>query len=59
MPKCDLNKVANNFIEIILQHRSFPVHLLHIFRTLLIRTLMEGCFFNLHQYKLQDQKVEV
>ena len=59
MPKCDLNKVANNFIEIILQHRSFPVHLLHIFRTLLVRTLMEGCFFNLYQYKLQDQKVEV
>ena len=33
MPKCDFNKVANNFIEIILWHGCFPVNLLRISRT--------------------------
>ena len=33
MSKCDFNKVASNFIEIILRHRYSPVDLLHIFRT--------------------------
>ena len=33
-----------NFIEIILQDGCYPVNLLHIFRTLFIRTAMEGCF---------------
>ena len=31
--KCDFNKVALHFIEIVLQHGYFPVNLLHIFRT--------------------------
>ena len=32
-PKCDFNKVACNFVEIILLHGCSPVNLLHIFRT--------------------------
>ena len=32
MPKCDLNKVAKNLIEITLRHVCFPVNVLHIFR---------------------------
>ena len=32
MPKCDLNKVACNFIEMALGHGCFPVNLLHISR---------------------------
>ena len=33
MPKCDFNKVAKNFIEIILWQGCSPANLLHIFRT--------------------------
>ena len=33
MLKCDCNKVATKFIEIILRHEGSPVNLLHIFRT--------------------------
>ena len=33
IPKCDLNTVASNFIEITLRHGCFPINLLHIFRT--------------------------
>ena len=33
IPKCNLNKVAVNFIEIALHHRCSSVNLLHIFRT--------------------------
>ena len=33
MSKCDFNKVARNFIEIVLWHGCSPVNLLHIFRT--------------------------
>ena len=33
MPKCDFNKVENNFIEIALGHGCSFVNLLHIFRT--------------------------
>ena len=33
MPKCDINKVASNFIEIVFRHWCSPVNLLHIFRT--------------------------
>ena len=32
MLKCDLNKVACNFIEIALRHGCSPLNLLHIFR---------------------------
>ena len=32
MPKCNFNKVACNFIEIVLQHGRSLVNLLHIFR---------------------------
>ena len=34
MPKCDFNKVASNFIEILVRHGCSAVSLLHIFRTL-------------------------
>ena len=41
MSKCDLEldsvELQNNFIEIKLRHGSFPVNLLHIFRTLFLR----------------------
>ena len=33
MPKCDFNKVAQNFTEITLRHGCSPVNLLHILRT--------------------------
>ena len=33
MPKCDFNKGASNFIEIILRHGCSSVNLLRIFRT--------------------------
>ena len=33
MRKCDFNKFASNFIEIIYRHGCSPVHLLHIFKT--------------------------
>ena len=31
MPKRDFNKVACNYIEIILWHGCFPVNLMHVF----------------------------
>ena len=33
MPKCGFNNVALQIIKIPLRHGSFPVSLLHIFRT--------------------------
>ena len=42
-----LIKLQSNFIEIaLLQHGCSPVNLLHIFRTLFIRTTMEGCLWS-------------
>ena len=38
-------KLQSNFIEITLRHECFPVNLLHIFRTRLLRTPLDGCFF--------------
>ena len=32
MSKCDLNKVASNFVEITLRHGCSSTNLLHIFR---------------------------
>ena len=33
MPKCDFNKVVNNFIKITLRHGCSPVSLVYILRT--------------------------
>ena len=33
MPKCDFNKLHNNFIEITLRHGCSPANLLHILGT--------------------------
>ena len=38
-------KMHCNFMEIALQCGCFPVNLLDIFRTLLTKTLMKGCFW--------------
>ena len=43
MPKYDFNKVASNFTEIALRHGFYPVNLLHIFRTPLLRKPLCGC----------------
>ena len=37
-------KLLCNFIEIAPQYRCSPVNLLHIFRTLFLRTPLNGCF---------------
>ena len=41
MPKCDFNKIANNFFEITLRHGCSPVNLLHIFRTPFLKSTSE------------------
>ena len=40
-------KLQSNFIEITLRHECSPVNLLHIFRTLFLKTPLEGCFWML------------
>ena len=45
MLKCDFNKAVCNFIDIPLWHGYSPVNLLHIFRTLFIRTPLDGCLW--------------
>ena len=40
MPKCDF----------ILRHGNSPVNLLHIFRTPLLRTTLDGCYCNLNVF---------
>ena len=37
--------LQNNFIEITLHHGCSPVNLLNIFRTLLLKTSLDGCFW--------------
>ena len=37
-------KLQRNFMEITLRHGCSPVNLLHIFRALLLRTPLNGCF---------------
>ena len=43
-------KLQSNFIEIALWHECSPVNLLHIFRTLFLRTPLDGCFWILIFY---------
>ena len=42
MPKCDINKVAKNFIKITLPHGFSPVNLLHICRIPFLQNTSEG-----------------
>ena len=46
MPKCDFNKVVNNFIEITLRHGCSPVNLLHIFRPPFPKNTSGGLLLN-------------
>ena len=51
MPECDFNKVAGNFIEIILRHKCSPVNLLRLLRTPLIAAFDLAIMF--HSDKIQ------
>ena len=53
MPKCDFNKVADNFIEITLWHGCSPVNLLHIFRTTSYKNSSGGLLLQFGSLKLQ------
>ena len=63
MLKCDFNNVAKQF-EITLRHGCSAVNLLHIFRKLLIRTPLDGCFWenfqteNSYYHNLIDAEVK-
>ena len=48
-PKCDLRS-KSNFIEIALRHGGSPLNLLHIFRTLFLRTPLGGCFWSMYKF---------
>ena len=46
-------KLLCNFIELALQHGYSPVNLLHNFRTLFLRTPLDGCFYVFLKFKIK------
>ena len=60
MLKCDFNKAPCNFIEIALQHRCFPVYMLHTFQNKFSpKTPLEGCDWYYMRKHYQEYSVLV
>ena len=59
MPKCDLNKVANNIIEITIRHGCSPVNLLLIFRIPFYKNTSGGLILVCFMFKKECSKLEV